>query len=51
MSTIATIISNLALTSGMSFFLCGFYLRRKELFFDNLFEDVKKAQKFHLDYV
>lgn len=50
MST-AIILSNLVLFGGFGCLSFGYYLRTKEAYFQQLFTNIEKCQKFHLDYI
>lgn len=43
--------SKLLLLSATGFLLGGLYFRKKELFYNELFEELRKCPKFHMDYV
>lgn len=45
------VIGNLVLLGGFSALTYAFFLRRKEGYFQTLFGQLEKCQKFHLDYV
>jgi hypothetical protein len=45
------ILSNLVLLGGFTCLSYGYYLRTKEVYFQQLFSSIEKCQKFHLDYV
>lgn len=50
MST-AAIIGNLILVGGVTALSIGSYFQTKQVYFQDLFKNVEKCQKFHLDYV
>ncbi len=47
----ATYLENLVILLGFSGFSYSFYQRQKELYFQNLFGQLQKCTKYHLDYV
>jgi len=46
-----SVLSNIVLVAGFGNFAYSYYISRKENMYDNLFKEIEKCQKYHLDYV
>ena len=49
--TVVPLLANCVIFGGAASLTYAFYLRRKEVLFCTLFDQIKKAPKFHLDYI